>query len=191
MYNPPSPPPSQPPLKSLLFLTLSSSYTSFHSSPYIQAENVMINPRFFFLVTGGGGTLALVNAHALLDHCLSGLALFDLDIASTADQIACLSHDFPQARILSLCGDVTDLAQIEREVAQSTGQFGPVSILCCFAGMVECTHGLDMAPSGPWRLTRPDRFYAPRNSLASISTHRTSYPQPQSGYNASKAPIPP
>lgn len=103
-------------------------------------------------VTGGAGTLALVNARALLEHGLSGLALFDLDPSLASAAIVRLREDFPTARILTRQLDVTDEAAVRNAVDETAEEFGSLDILCCFAGTVGCAHSTEMTPE-EWRRT--------------------------------------
>lgn len=88
-----------------------------------------------------------MNARALLEHGLSGLALFDLDHSKSAQEIQALKADFPNARVLSIKVDATNAEQLESAVKLTVSELGSVDILCCFAGVVGCTHAIDMAPS--------------------------------------------
>ena len=97
-------------------------------------------------MTGGAGTLALVNARALLEHGLSGLALFDLDPSHAATEIDSLRADFPGARILTKKVNVTDVDEVNIAVEETADELGSVDILCCFAGVVGCQHAIDMTP---------------------------------------------
>ena len=99
------------------------------------------------VVTGGAGTLALVNARALLEHGLSGLALFDLEFAKSTSEIEALKADFPHAKVMSVKVDVTDAEQLEEAVRVAAVELGSVDILCCFAGVVGCTHAIEMSPA--------------------------------------------
>lgn len=158
-------------------------------------------------VTGGAGTLALVNARALLEHGLEGLALFDLDPSQAAAEIASLRTDFPTAAIMTVQVDVTDAEQLHRSVEDVARELGSVDILICFAGVVGCTHAVDMS-AAEWKRTfdinTTGAFLSAQvvarqmikqgtgGSIlftASISAHRTNYPQPQAAYNASKAAL--
>lgn len=158
-------------------------------------------------MTGGAGTLALANARALLEHGLSGLVLFDLNPAHSADQIRSLQQDFPDTRIISQRVNVTDAEQVQQAVAYSVQELGSIDILCCFAGVVSCAHAIDMSPE-EWRRTFDINttgsllcaqavakvMIAARSPgsivfIASISAHRVNFPQPQVGYNASKAAL--
>lgn len=158
-------------------------------------------------MTGGAGTLALINARALLEHGLSGLALFDLNPYPSGSQINALREDFPHAKIIAWNVNVTDPAQIQEAVAGTVEQLGTIDILCCFAGVVGCTHAIDMSAE-EWRRTLDinttgaflcaqavAKVMIAANSpgsilfIASISAHRTNFPQPQAAYNASKAAL--
>ncbi|KAL8814901.1 MAG: hypothetical protein Q9223_005914 [Gallowayella weberi] len=159
------------------------------------------------IITGGAGTLALVNARALLEHGLSGLALFDLNPGHSASQIEDLRQDFPDARIVTQKVNVTDGAQVQHAVTTTVQELGSIDILCCFAGVVGCTHAIDMSPE-EWRRTfeinTTGAFLCAQAVakvmvaaktpgtillVASVSAHRTNFPQPQSAYNASKAAL--
>lgn len=158
-------------------------------------------------MTGGAGTLALINARALLEHDLSGLALFDLDPSHSSSQINDLRKDFPDARIITQKVNVTDAVQVRAAVVSTVQELGSVETLCCFAGVVGCTHAIDMTPE-EWRRTfdinttgsflcaqAVAKAMVAANSpgaiifIASISAHRTNFPQPQAAYNASKAAL--
>lgn len=158
-------------------------------------------------VTGGAGTLALVNARALLEHGLSGLALVDLDPSHSSTEIESLKADFPHAAIHTVKVDVTNAEQLNTSVELIAQTLGSVDILICFAGVVGCTHAIDMS-AGEWKRTldinatgaflsaqavaRQMIAQGTGGSIlftASISAHRTNYPQPQAAYNASKAAL--
>ena len=158
-------------------------------------------------MTGGTGTLALVNARALLEHGLAGLALFDLDPTRAQDEVATLQKDFPLSKIWSMKVDVTDSGQIASAVDLVARELGCVDIMCCFAGVVGCTHAVEMTPE-EWKrmldINTTGSFLSAQAAArqmikagtggnivltASISAHRTNYPQPQAAYNASKAAL--
>lgn len=158
-------------------------------------------------VTGGAGTLALVNARALLEHGLAGLALFDLDPSHAEDEISALKRDFQDAKIVTIKVDVTNAQQLEDAVQVASQELGSVNILCCFAGVVGCINAIDMKPE-EWKRTLDINTTGTFLSVqavakqmiksgtggsivmtASISAHRTNYPQPQVAYNASKAAL--
>jgi NAD(P)-dependent dehydrogenase (short-subunit alcohol dehydrogenase family) len=104
------------------------------------------------LVTGGAGTLALEGARALLEHGLSGLALFDLNPQHAAGPITALITDFPDAKIITKQVDVRDTESIVTAVKETAERLGSIDVLCCFAGVVGCTHALDMSVE-EWKRT--------------------------------------
>ena len=121
--------------------------------------------------------------------------------------------------------DVSDVAAVQRAVELTAKELGCVDILCCFAGVVGCTHAIDMTPqewtrmldintTGAFLCAQAVAKWVPLKGLllaesadfilrqmiarkrpgsilfvASISAHRTNYPQPQVAYNASKAAL--
>ena len=171
-----------------------------------------LNPCILFakkiVVTGGGGTLALTTARALLEHGASGLLLCDISFSPQAVQeIRSLTDDFPSAKVLRIVVDVTDEASLHRAVEHGTTTLGTIDILICFAGIVACTPAIDTTPE-EWRRTldinttgaflsaqavaRPLIATKTPGSIifiASISAHKTNFPQPQAAYNASKAAL--
>ncbi|KAI4228539.1 MAG: hypothetical protein L6R36_001576 [Xanthoria steineri] len=175
---------------------------------FLQGTKVPSDQRLTRLaVTGGAGTLALVNARALLEHGLSGLALFDLNPAHSSTEIDDLHKDFPNAKIITQQVNVIDAEQVQQAVAATVQELGSVDVLCCFAGVVGCTHAIDVS-SKEWRRTfdinttgsflcaqAVAKVMVAANTpctilfIASISAHRTNFPQPQSAYNASKAAL--
>ncbi|CAF9933424.1 MAG: hypothetical protein ALECFALPRED_005585 [Alectoria fallacina] len=202
--------------RSIPHMTLSTGDASSMTGPpppmphYLTSEGRAIK-RFAVegnaIFTGGAGTLALVNARALLEHGLSGLALFDLDHSKSTQEIEALRTDFPNATVLSIRVDVTNAEQLESAVKLTVSELDSVDILCCFAGVVGCTHAIDMTPS-EWKsrleINTTGSFLSAQAAarqmiaqntggsivfLASISAHRTNYPQPQAAYNASKAAL--
>ena len=103
-------------------------------------------------VTGGAGTLALTNARAFLEHGLSGLALFDIEPTHASEDIEALKQDFPSAVILAVKVDVTNAEHLASAVDMTAAELGSVDILCCFAGVVGCTHAVEMGAE-EWRRT--------------------------------------
>lgn len=103
-------------------------------------------------MTGGGGTLALVNARALLEHGLSTLVLFDRDLSHGSAEIQRLQLDFPTSRILTKSVNVEDAAQVRTAVEETAEEVGSLDILCCFAGVVSCAHTLEVTPE-EWKRT--------------------------------------
>jgi len=180
---------------------------SFASVSALLHEPFRLRKLISSIVTGGAGTLALANARALLEHGLAGLALFDLHPSHAQAEIDSLRKDFPDAPILALKVNVTDAEQLQNAVALVARELGSVDIMCCFAGVVGCTHAVDMTPE-EWKRTLDinttgtflSAQAAARQMMkaktggsivltASISAHHTNYPQPQAAYNASKASL--
>lgn len=197
-------------------MTLSTGDESSMTGPpppmphYLSAEGRAIK-RFAVegnaIMTGGAGTLALANARALLEHGLSGLALFDLNPSHSSSQIDSLRNDFPTSIVITRQVNVTNAEQVQDAVASTVRELGSIDILCCFAGVVGCTHAIDFTPA-EWTRTldinTTGSFLCAQAVaksmvdagiggtmvfIASISAHRTNFPQPQAAYNASKAAL--
>ncbi|MCJ1247491.1 hypothetical protein MMC30_004705 [Trapelia coarctata] len=134
------------------------------------------------IITGGTGTLALECARAPLEHGLNGLALFDLNSCQHWPSIELLRDDFPTSKIITKTVDVTDADAVAAATAESAEELNGINILCCFAGIVGCTHAIDIhmisQQTGGSILL-----------IASISGHLVNYPQPQVAYNVSKASL--
>jgi sorbose reductase len=146
-------------------------------------------------------------ARALLEHGLSGLMIFDVNPAEAQAKIAGLAAEFPAAKIKSKKVDITDDVAIGEAIAQTAEVLGSVDILLCFAGVVGCTHAIDMT-AAEWRRTldinttgsflcaqaAAKQMIAQQTGgsilfTASISGHRVNFPQPQVAYNVSKAAL--
>jgi sorbose reductase len=159
------------------------------------------------IITGGAGVLALENARALLEHGLTGLALFDISPEQSSDAIAALRRDFPGSVIATFAVDVTSAESIKTAVKAAVDQFGAIDILACFAGVVGCAHAVDLTAAG-WRRTLDvnatgaflcaqavaKQMIAQGTGgaivfIASMSGHIVNFPQPQAAYNVSKAAV--
>jgi len=159
------------------------------------------------IVTGGAGTLGFATSRALLEHGLSGLMIFDVNPAQAQSQINELKAEFPVANIKSKKVDITDDVAVGEAVMETAELLGSVDILLCFAGVVGCTHAIDMA-AAEWRRTfdinttgsflcaqavaRQMILQGAGGSIiftASISAHRVNFPQPQVAYNVSKSAL--
>ncbi|KAL3418533.1 NADP-dependent mannitol dehydrogenase 2 [Phlyctema vagabunda] len=159
------------------------------------------------IITGGAGTLGFAAARALLEHGLAGLDIYDVNPASAQGAIDALAAEFPGARIRTTKIDITDEAALEHAVAATALELGSVDSLLCFAGVVDCTHAIDMT-AAQWRRTldinttgsflcaqavaRQMIAQGTRGSIvftASISGHRVNFPQPQVSYNVSKSAV--
>ncbi|KAB8290357.1 hypothetical protein EYC80_010790 [Monilinia laxa] len=159
------------------------------------------------IITGGAGTLALQGARALLEHGLSGVALFDINPKSDHPSISYLIEDYPQARIILKHVDVTNIEKVNQAVHEVATELGSVNILCCYAGIVGCVHALDVCAE-EWRRTLEinttgaflcsqaiaKKMVDQKSGgsivfIASISAHTVNYPQPQIAYNVSKSSL--
>lgn len=174
----------------------------------------------FCTVTGGAGVLALAAARALLEHGLIKLTILDLPKAlkASTDAINALDADFPHARIRARPLDVTNPDAVTKSFVRAAEVMGGVDQVLCFAGVVGCTHAMEMS-ANEWSRTMEVNstgsflcaqagakvMSSQRNKLeqekrgkrkggsivltASISAHRVNFPQPQVAYNVSKAAV--
>ncbi|KAK0246797.1 hypothetical protein B0A54_16602 [Friedmanniomyces endolithicus] len=159
------------------------------------------------VVTGGTGTLGLKACHALLEHGLSGLAIFDINATQCEEQASTIRHRFPDRKFAILRVDVTDDIAVTEAVEQATALVGPINHLFCFSGIVGCVDAINLRPA-QWRqvleVNTTGAFFCAQavarkmieqnlrgsiNFTASISAHRVNYPQPQAAYNVSKAAL--
>ncbi|TAQ91144.1 hypothetical protein B7494_g496 [Chlorociboria aeruginascens] len=159
------------------------------------------------IVTGGAGCLGLEASRALLEHGVSGLMIFDVNPAQAREKIENLQAEFPERKIRSMKVDVTDDIALADSVVKTAAELGSVDVLLCFAGVVDCTHAVDMT-AAQWRRTleinTTGSFLCAQavakqmiaqgtgGSIvftASFSAHRVNYPQPQVAYNVSKGAI--
>ncbi|KAF5720856.1 gluconate 5-dehydrogenase [Fusarium globosum] len=161
------------------------------------------------VVTGGLGTIALTVVRALLQHGLTGLMLLDLDVTSESamNKVDDLRKDFPERKIEAASVDVTDEEAVGQAIASTVEKLGGLDFLVCFAGIVNCTHALDLSPTVFRKLLDVNttgsficaqaaaREMVKANTggrivfIASISAHRVNYPQPQVAYNTSKGAL--
>ncbi|RDW87496.1 oxidoreductase-7 [Coleophoma crateriformis] len=159
------------------------------------------------IITGGAGALGFAASRALLEHGLSGLMIFDVNPGQAQAKIDELAAEFPAAKIRATKVDITDEIALNEAVVKTAAELGSVDCLFCFAGVVDCTHAIDMGAS-QWRRTldinTTGSFLCAQavakqmivqktgGSIvltASISGHRVNYPQPQASYNVSKAAV--
>lgn len=159
------------------------------------------------IITGGAGTLALEAARALLEHGCTGLALWDMNPDQAFDSVKSLHKQFPHARIITEAVDVRSESAVATALTSTITLLGTVDLLCCFAGVVGCTHAIEMA-ADEWRrvhdinltgsflcaqaFARQVREQKTGGCVvftASISAHHTNYPQPQCAYNSSKTAL--
>ncbi|KAI5243096.1 NAD(P)-binding protein [Aureobasidium subglaciale] len=159
------------------------------------------------VVTGGTGTLGLAACTALLEHGLSGLAIFDVNAAQSEPHLTKLRQRFPSRTIACYQVDVTDDVAVQDAVDLATETLGSINHLLCFSGIVGCVNAMDMS-AAQWRrimdvnttgsflcaqaVARKMARQGTGGSIvftASISAHRVNYPQPQAAYNVSKAAL--
>jgi sorbose reductase len=159
------------------------------------------------IVTGGAGSLGLASCDALLEHGLSGLAIFDVNPAQAEKEITALQSKFPHAKIHARKVNVTDEQAVQDAVEETAKILGSVDGLVCFVGVVGCVNTLEM-PISQWRriidINTTGSFICaqavarqmvkqetggPIIFTASISAHRVNYPQPQAAYNVSKTAL--
>jgi sorbose reductase len=159
------------------------------------------------IVTGGAGALGILASRALLQHGLSGIMIFDVNPQQIQAALTELTVDFPLATIAARIVDITDEKAVNEAILETGELLGSVDILLCFAGVVACTHALEMT-AAEWRRTldvnTTGSFLVARavakvmvkqgtgGSIvftASISGHRVNFPQPQVAYNVSKAAL--
>lgn len=159
------------------------------------------------IITGGTGAIGLATARAMLQHGLSGLMLFDVNVDASLAKVHALRDEFPGASITAMPVDVTSEEQVSAAVAATVDVLGSVDMLVCFAGIVGCAHALDM-PAAQFRnimdVNTTGTFLCAQAAArqmvrqgtggrivltASISAHRVNFPQPQVAYNVSKAAV--
>lgn len=119
--------------------------------------------------------MALVNARALLEHGLSGLALLDLHPEHAAEEINLLRKDFPTASIVVVKVNVTSAEDLKNAIEKAVQELGNLDILCCFAGVVGCTHAIEMSES-EWKRTL--EINTTGSFLAAQATARSVPPLP-------------
>jgi sorbose reductase len=102
-------------------------------------------------VTGGYGNLGLVAARALLEHGVSGVSLWDVHFKDDA-AVRGLITDFPRAKIVTQLVDVRDEQRVRDAIAQTVSELGSIDMLLCFAGVVACTHALELSVD-EWKRT--------------------------------------
>jgi len=159
------------------------------------------------IVTGGAGALGILASRALLQHGLSGIMIFDVNPQQIQAALTELTVDFPLATIAARAVDITDEKAVNEAILETGELLGSVDILLCFAGVVACTHALEMT-AAEWRRTldinTTGSFLVAQAVAkvmvkqgtggcivftASISGHRVNFPQPQVAYNVSKAAL--
>ncbi|KAH7887049.1 hypothetical protein F5I97DRAFT_1872722 [Phlebopus sp. FC_14] len=159
------------------------------------------------IITGGCGNLGLEVARALLEHDASGVSLFDINPGNFQTEIDGLRTSFPSAKIIAIKVDVRNERAVQDAVEQTARDLGSVDMLLCFAGVVACTHALDVGLE-EWKRTleinTTGSFICAQAAArrmveqktggsilftASISGHSVNFPQPQVSYNVSKGAL--
>ena len=150
-----------------------------------------------------------MSARALLEHGASAVTLIDLQstIDSSSDALSELKASFPQAQIHTAHVDVTSEIEVAKAFQDARSLMGSIDILCCFAGIVGCTHSISASASqfrkvvdvnltGSFLCAQVAAKHMIESKTggsilftASISAHATNYPQPQAAYNVSKAGV--
>jgi NAD(P)-dependent dehydrogenase (short-subunit alcohol dehydrogenase family) len=121
--------------------------------------------------------------------------------------VTSLQAEFPSSKIIGQALDVTDDAAVNSATTAASNALGDINILLCFAGVVGCTHALEMSAQ-EWRRTLDINItgsFLCAQAIAkqmvangaggsivltaSISAHRVNFPQPQVAYNVSKAGV--
>ncbi|RFU76839.1 short chain dehydrogenase [Trichoderma arundinaceum] len=159
------------------------------------------------VVTGGTGGIGMVVSRAMLQHGLSGLMMFDLNVEASREALQALRDEFPEAKIEAREVDVTNEEDVATSVTETVKLLGSLDMLICLAGIVGCAHALDM-PVSQWRrvldINTTGAFICAQAAAremvrqgnggriiftASISAHRVNFPQPQAAYNVSKGAL--
>jgi NAD(P)-dependent dehydrogenase (short-subunit alcohol dehydrogenase family) len=135
--------------------------------------------------------------------------LLDLDVTSESaiSKVDDLRKDFPKRKIEAASVDVTDEEAVGQVMASTVEKLGGLDYLLCFAGIVNCTHALELSPKVFRKLLDANttgsficaqaaaKEMVKANTggrivfIASISAHRVNYPQPQVAYNTSKGAL--
>lgn len=92
-------------------------------------------------MTGGAQGLGLVCARALLEHGVSHLAIFDVDLELGQKAIAHFKDLYQKERstpqLYQKVVDVTDEKSVDEAVNACAEKFQGIDILLCFAGITE------------------------------------------------------
>jgi NAD(P)-dependent dehydrogenase (short-subunit alcohol dehydrogenase family) len=115
--------------------------------PFVLGRAAMIGGDDVVLVTGAAGGLGAAMARRLASSRPRGICLVDLD-ADRLDALAKEVAEFTFVRTEVV--DVTDESALLRAIDSTRSQWGPVTTLCQFAGVLR-TGGID-APDSAWEL---------------------------------------
>jgi len=102
------------------------------------------------IVTGGPGTPGLTACTALLEHGISGLAIFDVNAAQSERQLVSLKKRFPSRIIVCFQVDLIDETAVQQAVDNAAKTLGSLNHLLCFSGIVGCVNAMDMS-AAQWR----------------------------------------
>ena len=102
------------------------------------------------ILTGGAGNLAMAAAHALFEHGMEAIALFDLpsSFKSAESEIAALRTTFPHRNVHCIDCDVTSSDSVRTAVAEAVNLLEYISTLCCFAGIVSAIDAMETTVEG-------------------------------------------
>jgi sorbose reductase len=159
------------------------------------------------IITGGAGDIGTSACHALLQHGLSGLAIFDLHEDTGHALVTNLQAQYPHATIIFIKVNVTDPVLVNDAMTRAEAALGPMQTVLCFAGIAFSAHALDItydqwktmfdvnttgalliAQAAAKRMLHHD-LTGSIILMASISAHIVNFPQPQVHYNAAKAAV--
>jgi NAD(P)-dependent dehydrogenase (short-subunit alcohol dehydrogenase family) len=158
-------------------------------------------------VTGGAGDLGFATCRALLEHGLRGLIIFDVNESEASTKAAQLDSEFPDAIVKHIIVDITVEEAVNKAVDDAVALVGPINILVNYAGVVSSYHALDMTvkefrrtvdinTNGAFIISQAvgRQMVSAKISgsivlVSSVSGHMVNFPQPQVGYNASKAAV--
>ena len=86
-------------------------------------------------------------AKALLEHGAKGLVIFDVNPEQSKAKVEELKQEFPEAKLGFQTVDITDDVAVAKSVENSAQFLGSIDSVLCFAGVVGCTHAIEMTAS--------------------------------------------
>ena len=116
-----------------------------------------------------------------------------------------LRKTFTSSKIITKQVDVTNPERVSTVFFEAAQELGSIDVLCCFAGIVQCGHAMDLSPqewSRTLNINTSGEFFCAQAAarhmkvqgrggaivlIASISAHRVNFPQPQVAYNVAKS----
>ncbi|KAH6989259.1 hypothetical protein BKA56DRAFT_611531 [Ilyonectria sp. MPI-CAGE-AT-0026] len=102
------------------------------------------------IITGSHGAIAMAVARALLQHSLSDLPVFDVNLIPSREKILALKTEFPRARIQCFEVDVVSDLETRRAVNATAAAFSSIDALVFCAGTLGAAHAISI-PASPWR----------------------------------------